>query len=146
MTTIAVTKNQIACDLQFSHSSGYKFKGKTKLYEFPVSALYSKPFTIGYCGDVAGIVPVLDWMADPMQKPPKVKYSEFVVLTADKKIFTFSDPSQWLSVDQDFYAVGSGATFALGAMGSGATALEAVKAASKFDPFTGMGFKQVSYE
>jgi hypothetical protein len=146
MTTIAVTKNQIACDLQIYHASGYKFKTKTKIYEFQISAVYPKPFCIGYAGNVDGLVPVLDWLADPTTKPPRVSSSEFVVLTSDHKIFTFANPSQWFAVDQPFYAIGSGATFALGAMGSGATALDAVKAASKFDPMTGMGFKHIDYK
>lgn len=145
MTTIAVTKTQIACDLQFTHSNGLKFKGKTKLYEFPISAIYPKPFCIGYCGDAAAILPVLDWLVDPTTRPPKSTTGEFVVLTSDKKIYTFSSPAQWIIVDQPMYAIGSGSHFALGAMGAGATALEAVKSAAKFDPMTGLGFKSVDY-
>jgi len=148
MTTIALNKNQIAGDLQFSHSSGYKFRGKTKLYSFENTLIYPKPFTVGYAGEVNAIVPVLEFIADPTEwkRAPNSKYAEFVVLTADHKIFTFSDPTKWLQIDQPYYAIGSGATFALGAMAVGASALDAVKAASKYDASTGMGFKHVEYE
>lgn len=147
MTTIALTKTQIASDLQFSHSNGFKFKGKTKLYTFENPLIHPVPFTVGYAGSVEGIVPVLDFLVDPtgFKKAPTVRYAEFVVLTADHKLYTFSDPTKWLQVDQPFYAIGSGATFALGAMATGATALDAVKAASKFDPMTGLGYRKVDY-
>lgn len=37
----------------------------------------------------------------------------------------------------DFYAVGSGAKVALGAMACGKSAVEAVRIAARFDPYTG---------
>jgi hypothetical protein len=145
MTTIAVTKNQIACDLQISHNSGYKFKGKTKLYEFESSLVYPKPFCVGYCGNTDAVVPVLDWLVNPTTKPPKIVSTEFLVLTSDHKIYTFNSPNDWMLVDQPIYAIGSGSLLAIGAMEAGASAIEAVKIASKYDPSTGMGFRKVDY-
>ncbi len=40
-------------------------------------------------------------------------------------------------VIDDFYAIGSGAKVALGAMACGKSAIEAVRIAARFDPYTG---------
>jgi 20S proteasome alpha/beta subunit len=60
-------------------------------------------------------------------------------------MFVFDDPSAWLVVDQPYYAIGSGSPFALGALAQGASAKEAVEAAAKSDPFTGMGVKSYNW-
>jgi ATP-dependent protease HslVU (ClpYQ) peptidase subunit len=53
----------------------------------------------------------------------------------------FDNPSSWMKIDEPFFAIGSGSTTALGAMHAGATTAQAIKAATKVDPFTGMGVK-----
>ena len=145
MTTIAITKNEIACDLQFTHPSGYKFRGSTKIHQVYNPQVYPKPFYIGFSGAAQECQQVVSWLLSPDGKPPKVRASEFVVLTADKKMFTFKQPSNWIEINQPYYAVGSGSHYATGALASGKTAIEAVRIAAKHDPNTGHGTKNYTF-
>lgn len=108
MTTIAMTKNEIACDLQFTHGGGHKFKGSTKVHELYSPRLYHRPFYVGFCGAAQECQAVVQWLQDPDGKPPKVHNSEFLVLTHDKKMFAFQQPTNWLEVKEQNYAIGSG--------------------------------------
>lgn len=146
MTTIAVTKTGMACDLQFTHPSGYKFKGSTKVHQVYNPSIYPKPFYVGFSGAAQECQQVVNWLMHPEDKPPKVRGSEFVVLTADKKMFTFVQPTSWLEINQPYYAIGSGNHYATGAMAAGKSPLEAVKIAAKHDPGTGHGFKEFSFQ
>ena len=119
-----------------------KFRLKTKIFEFESPLLYPKPFYVGLAGTVEKFADVLEFFRDPTQykKPPSLGNGEGLILTTDGKIFTFfKDPTNWLVIDQPTYAIGSGMHFAMGSMESGATPLEAVKAAIKLDPSSGMG-------
>lgn len=142
MTTIAVSKTQIAGDRQCTHGGGMKFKLKTKIFKFEQPILYHVPFYVGLAGTVEKFADVLEFFNDPTQykSPPKLGNGEGVILATDGKIFTFfKDPTNWLVVDQPTYAIGSGMHFAMGAMASGATPVEAVKVAIKNDPSSGFG-------
>lgn len=141
ITTIAMNKNEIACDLQFTHGSGYKFKGSTKVHEIFNPSVYPKPFYVGFCGSVEAGQAGLAWLVDPSDKPPKTSGAEFVILTKDKRMFTFQNPSKWIEIKEPFYSVGSGSQYAAGALAAGKTPIEAVKIAAKFDPHTGVGYK-----
>ena len=48
-------------------------------------------------------------------------------------------------MDEPTYAIGSGMHYALGALKTGATPKEAVVAASKLDPMTGLGVKVMEF-
>jgi len=141
MTTIALNKNEIACDLQFTHPSGYKFKGTTKVHQIFNPAVYPKPFYVGFAGSVTAGQAGLGWLVDPVGRPPKGGGAEFVVLTHDKKMFTFTNPANWIEITEPHYSIGSGSQYAAGAMQAGKSPLEAVKIAAKFDPNTGNGYK-----
>lgn len=146
MTTIAVTRDQIACDLQITHPNGYKFKCKTKIFEYTLSAIYPEPFVLGYCGNPDSLVGVQEYLlaGGKVPKNPKNE-SEFVVLTQSGKIFNFYKADEWFEIDQDYYAIGSGGAYALGAMASGADARTAVLAAINQDPKSGFGVKSFSF-
>jgi ATP-dependent protease HslVU (ClpYQ) peptidase subunit len=142
MTTIAVSKSQIAGDRQATHAGGLKFRLKTKIFEFNQPILYDKPIYVGLAGNVESFADVLAWFSDPTQykTPPALKGGEGVILAKDGKIFTFfKSPANWTVIDQNTYAIGSGSHFAMGAMAAGASPIDAVKEAIKLDPSTGMG-------
>ncbi len=141
MTTIALNKNQIAGDLQMTHSNGITFKSTSKLFTFDNKLIYPQPFIVGFCGDVDSAINIMDFFRDPENyKGKKVnKGCEFVVLTKDKKMYTFSDPTKWLPLIGKFYAIGSGSHFAMGAMEVGKTPKEAVQIAIKLDKGSGYG-------
>jgi hypothetical protein len=96
-------------------------------------------------GNLDSFGAILDFFIDPSdyKKAPQLKGGEAIVLSADGKIWTFSNPTMWIHVDQPYYAIGSGMNFAMGAMASGASPYEAVRYASKLDPMTGMGVTKI---
>lgn len=146
MTTVAANLDSIASDLQVTHPAGHKFKLDTKIISIHQPAFYPVPFHVGLCGNLEKFGELINFLQYPQdyKKPPKIKGMEALVLTEDKKLFTFYQPTNWVKVDQKYYAVGSGSSFAMAAMEAGKTPLQAVKIASKFDLYTGLGFKSIN--
>ena len=139
----------MAGDRQATHSSGLKFKIKTKIFKFSNKLLYPRDFIVGYSGSLSVVGDVLAFLADDQgqTKMPKIKgEAEFLVLTEDKQIFTFFNVSSWILLDEPHYSIGSGSHIAMGALKAGASPKDAVKAASECDPSTGMGVKVVNFK
>lgn len=144
MTTIAATKKVIACDLQVSWNGGYKFRTTTKVFGLDKNKYVPEPFYIGYAGTVEKAHGIINWLRYPDEiKRPKHDGSSFLILTEKGKLITFNDPHPdgWIEVNEPFFAIGSGAAFAQATMLAGLSPKDAVLAASKLDPLTGMGVK-----
>jgi hypothetical protein len=146
MTTIAVNKYAMACDLQFTHSGGIKFKGKTKIIDLKpevAKAIFgvNRAF-IGFCGNADIWGEIVSWYDSPGEKLPKTKGIELLLLTDKQKIYHGTTLSNWMEICEPHFSIGSGMHLALSAMQIGATPKEAVKAAAKYDPNTGMGVKE----
>ena len=101
---------------------------------------------MGFAGSLEDAHGMLEWFNSPTEKPPKTRSNEFIILTEDRKIFTFVNPTRWVSINEPFYAIGSGGSYALGALHSGKTPREAVLVASKCDAGTGMGVKSFTFK
>ena len=146
MTTIAVSRNQIAADKQATHSGGLQFKIKTKLFTFSNKEFYPHEFHVGLAGNLDKFQSILMFFQDPhgFDEPPKDKHTEGVILTGDGKIYTFSNPVNWMMIDEPFYAIGSGMNFAIGAMAMGATPKQAIQIASKYGTGSGMGVSVIN--
>jgi hypothetical protein len=146
VTTIAVNKNAMACDLQFTHSGGIKFKGKTKIIELRpevAKAIFDvKKAYIGFCGNADIWGEIVSWYSSPGDKLPKTKGIELLLLTDEHKIYHGTTLANWMEIPEPFFSIGSGMHLAIGAMADGASPKEAVKIASKHDPNTGMGVKE----
>lgn len=146
ITTIAVNKQSIACDLQFTHATGIKFKGHTKIIQIDeklCNTLFGcdKAY-VGFCGNADIWGNVVQWLSNPDGKPPKCKQIEMVLLTEKGQIYHGTDLTNWMSLNLDKFAIGSGMHLALAAMESGKTPRQAITVASKYDPNTGMGVKE----
>lgn len=133
-------------DLQFTNNAnGNKWKGKTKVFKFKAHELtYPEcDFIMGFCGSAADLAEVATFYDYPElhKRPPKGRNLSGLVLTANREIFVFDHYSTWLRVNQPFLAVGTGSTYAIGAMAMGASPKEAVRAAMKHDIYTGYGTK-----
>lgn len=139
MTTIAWDGKTVAADTQLSY--GYTLApGKhIKYYE-----IGDGTFLLG-SGLVSEIADWAEYMKERAQgerpKVPRLKESTLWVLTGrgkNKRVEEVLRGDRYVHVMpiNAPWAIGSGGEFALGAMGAGATAEEAVKIASKFDPFT----------
>jgi ATP-dependent protease HslVU (ClpYQ) peptidase subunit len=140
----------MACDLQMTQSNTIKWKCKTKIYKFKAHQEVYAPcdFMVGFAGSAGDIVGIADYFEDPdsWKKPPKLSGDmNGLVLTQEGNIYIFQNPGRWLLVDAPYAACGSGSVFALGAVNAGASVKEAVKIASKLDPWSGMGVKQMSW-
>jgi 20S proteasome alpha/beta subunit len=139
----------MCCDLQFTVGGMIKTKGKTKIFRVSPHPMHypEEEFIIGFCGNAAEVIDVADFYYQPenYKTPPKTKNLSGIVLTKSGKIFQFDNYGVWLSVNEQFAAAGSGAMIALGALHVGAFPKEAVLAACKVDPYSGMGTKLLSF-
>jgi ATP-dependent protease HslVU (ClpYQ) peptidase subunit len=101
--------------------------------------LYKKQgHIIGFCGDVSQALVFVDWFFNQKKnrKPDLASETgwEAMVLNVDG-VTTWDRSLRPIPMDDHFYAIGSGATLAIGAMEFGATAREAVAIACKRDPY-----------
>lgn len=147
VTTIAVNHEAMACDLQMTYGGGTKMKTATKIIvlEGKLSKeLYScDKALIGFSGNASQWASVIGWFTDPTQKMPRLKGIELLMLTSKKKIFHASDSlSHWVGLNDKYFSIGSGCSFALGALECGKSPKESVLIASKRDPYTGFGAKE----
>ena len=147
MTTVAVNKEGIAADKQFTYQGALKMMGKTKIFDVPketAKAVFnSDRVLVGFCGNAIPMQRAVEWLWNPTKKFPKLKEIEILMLTDRKEIYHGNDFRSLLKVEDKFMAIGSGMTYAIAAMTCGKTPLEAVKIASKHDPMTGMGFNEL---
>lgn len=146
MTTIAVCKDsmEIGSDLQYTEGQMRKWKGSPKVYQFqPHELTYPNcRFYIGFAGTAEQIVSVAEFFSRPeTTKPPRATGLKGAILTEEGNIYCFDTYDKWLLVNEKKYAIGSGADVALGALHSGASVRDSIKAAMKVDPFTGLGIK-----
>lgn len=102
---------------------------------------------IGGCGNTTILQRYVDWFLDGERgfKPGlgvKDEDAEFLVVRQSGRV-EFHDRNGVHGLQGRFFAIGSGSSAALGAMYMGATARQAVKAASRFDVNTGEGMHVV---
>ena len=147
ITTIAVNRTMMAGDRQFSHSAGVKMRGRTKIYEIPSEVSQemfgNKRVFVGFAGNADAFADAIGYLHSPSESPPKIRGVEMLMLNERGEIYHATNFRNWLLIDQDHFAIGSGMQFAMAAMGSGKDPLEAVKIASKYDSNTGMGFNKL---
>lgn len=106
---------------------------------FPVKKVFAK-------GDalygIAGLQSVglrwLDWFTDGQKgKMPSLVDVSIIRLSAEDGVQVLEGSGGFFSVERHFYAVGSGATAAMGAYMAGADAKKAVEIATKIDAGSG---------
>lgn len=98
---------------------------------------------IGAAGDAISIGRAWMFLDNPAifdNKVPKIKNCEFIALTKDG-IATSIDLRMWFPLEDDFYAIGTGAQYAMGAMAAGKSPKDAILVATEKDIYTGMGVK-----
>jgi len=132
-------------DKQFTHASGMKLTGKTKVYEVPHPDVFQcKRAFIGFAGNADAFGKALGWLHDPTTKAPKLRDVEMLLLTDKGEILHGTTMHNWLQIPQPFMAIGSGMHYAMGAMAAGKDPYEACKIASKHDSNTGCGFVKLT--
>jgi ATP-dependent protease HslVU (ClpYQ) peptidase subunit len=145
MTTIAANKLMMAGDRQFTHNSGMKLLGKTKILQVPLPEIFDcKKAIIGFAGNAEIWGDIVAWLHSPEGKAPRCRDIEFLMLQNGGKLFHATNMQNWLEIKDPFYAIGNGMQYAQAAMASGKDPYEACKIASKYDPMTGLGFNKIT--
>jgi len=120
--------------------------GGQGLKSYDVKVAKKKGFLIGMCGnDCPSLDDILDWyFEDDKKRKDEFKKVDFAIIVVDPDgaIWEWDHRGLAHKVKHEFYAIGSGAHVALGAMEMGADAKQAVKAAIKWAD--GCGGKVVS--
>ncbi len=135
MTTIAVRDGVMAADTMESIATeaggSRKFLGCKKIYT-------GMGQIIGTSGDSTPGHIAATWLTTGSGAEPDFTVDDdFELLVLNENgLFTVDRYMVPIELNEPFYAVGSGTKAALGAMHMGATAAEAVKVASKIDPYT----------
>lgn len=94
---------------------------------------------IGFCGRTAQAFKFIEWYKSGRKKEDALSDddSDFVALViVDGVVYRYDGYNPQL-IKHKFHAIGSGFNIALGAMEAGASAIEAIKIAKKYDIYTG---------
>jgi ATP-dependent protease HslVU (ClpYQ) peptidase subunit len=135
MTTIVCNKIAMAADRRISDVPMFL---TTKIFRVGDS-LY------GFAGSPAQSLKFLEWRREPDKKPEFSGAADFTVLELSHAgIFYWDDELIRLPVEADFYAIGNGAEYALGALAMGASLKRSIVVASRWDEKTGPEVQMMS--
>jgi 20S proteasome alpha/beta subunit len=130
MTTIAVSRSEMACDSRSSYDNGEWYLCDDKIIRLADEL-------IGCSGEVADIFKFLAWYRSTGElERPELKDMEAVVLNADG-LFHYSSSTYGSRICQPFFAIGSGSMAANAAMLCGKTPAKAVEIACALDKNSG---------
>lgn len=143
MTTIVATRTELIVDTLISADGAPFHTGK--LYDIP------KLGYVAFCGELglglryvkhlqAGkgkILPLPENFFNGIE--PKDVDTDIIIVNG-KEIILLDRFWEPMVIDEPFYAAGSGASYALGAMHAGAAPMKAMEIAAQLDPFTGGPF------
>ena len=130
MTTIVCNRRSMAADKRISDSGGAAFM-TTKIHRINGSL-------IGFCGNAEQAMQFIEWRRNPGAKPSfNEACFEALELTAAGELLWWGSEMIALQIEDGYFAIGSGASFALGAMAMGASPNKAIRIASQYDSATG---------
>lgn len=140
MTTIAYRDGVIAADTRGT-DDGYH----PGIYRTQKLFVVGDGDIIGTAGDDSTGMVFVDWYGSKKlgrrPKPPErlvTGEADFCCLVLTREgLFWYDKWCRPNKIYDDFYAIGSGGSYAMGAMAHGASAEEAVKTAMRWDPNTG---------
>lgn len=133
MTTIAVNKDEMAGD-SLVDDGGIRAK-TTKIFRV-------KNDLVGLAGSLGEGLEWIEWYgSDTDDDPPTLANTNIIILKKGGQIYTIDPTGFPIKASEKFYAIGSGAPAAMGAMYAGKTPTEAVKIACKVCISTGLPVK-----
>ena len=94
---------------------------------------------LGIAGNAEQARRFVEWRRTPEAKPTFVETCsiEVLELSADGSLTWWGSEMVGVPIEDDFYAIGSGASLALGALSMGATPKQAIGVAARWDSGTG---------
>ena len=131
MTTIAFDGQRLAVDSRVVNDTMICYERAKKLW-------FIRGRWIAFCGSIESMMIAVQWFKAGMPKEKPQVSKNFGALAWDmrRRPVFYEDGLVAIPEGRELLAYGSGAHFALGAMAAGATAVEAVKIAARFDPNT----------
>ena len=145
MTTVAYSSGVLAFDSKITGNDGYTGWG--------IKGRKTSKFLMAGCGSFADMTAFMDWMQAGGVVADKKLFGidrkiEMSAIVVNKKghVYFYEDYLYPFQIDAPFHAIGSGSSYAIGAMAFGATAVQAIKIASKWDNGTGGLIRQLSWE
>lgn len=143
MTTICYRDGVMAADSRVtidSEGGGARVFRCEKLYR--VKTYNGKRCLVGLAGGSFDGLAFLDWLVSKTSEPPQRLIDGDAAFTAlvlnQHGLFEYDKWCRPERIIEPFYAVGSGAKAALGALHMGASARRAVAVACKIDPYTAL--------
>lgn len=133
MTTVAWKGNVLAADTMATNLDNNLRSKVTKLHRLPGRI-------IGFAGDIQSSLRFIEWMqlGDRNAKKPRYKFCEFDAIELNAEgAWLWDHDFGAMKIENNFYAIGSGAPVAIGAMEMGASPLKAIHVAAKWDANTG---------
>jgi ATP-dependent protease HslVU (ClpYQ) peptidase subunit len=151
MSTVAYKDGIIAGDTMMSFGSeligGVRKVGRTENFLF------------GYVGQMSGMYRMYKWVNNlPEYTDPNDFYEHAdtlnmgdidgsaILISRTEDIWALSAAGGMILLRRAYESVGSGSTYALGALASGASAIEAVKTAITLDAYTGGKVETVTFK
>lgn len=134
MSVICVRDGVMAADTRALHPDAGITRG-TKLFRKRIGR---RDHILGFAGNLSFSMLYYDWYGSGKPMPELLRYipadSEFnVLILIGKQLYEADNSCRPIEVEAKFYAIGSGAQAALGAMRRGATAFEAANIACEID-------------
>ena len=120
----------------------------TKVWELDPSV---SPFVlVGGAGTYTSVLQAVTWIsegADPNNKP-ELDEKDFHLLGCDQlgNFWLAADSLEFMPIEADIHAIGSGGHYAMGAMLAGSTPERAVELACLVDEHSGNGVTSLAYE
>ena len=135
MTTIAYKDGVMAADTRAYRGNKSWIGTKTKIFKIGNDLVGVSTSGVG----VSNVI--IDWYTKGMsydisEKVSGDNYIELLVVKPDGSAMFMDSNLLPTYINSEYYAVGSGDTYAMGAMAMGASPKKAVKVAKMFDPFT----------
>lgn len=136
MTTIVYRNGILAADTRAYSGDKTPVGSKTKIHQLEDGTLVGISTT-----NVGGDSLLLDWVrrGSPIPATSDLKPDTFMMLMVktDGTVWYANDNLAWSGpLRAEFFAIGSGNQFALGALAAGADALQAVRIACDLDPWS----------
>lgn len=144
MTTIVFRDGILAADGRITHNDTIVGDNFTKIH------VLADGGAVAMCGRPDECVPIIEWLkavaaGEQAGPQPDVESSTLLHISGDGVVRVLND-RHWIEIEEPYFAAGSGATAALGALHAGASAIEAVAAAIKTDPYSGGQVRAVTLQ
>lgn len=100
---------------------------------------------IGFSGRSEDKVSVLYWLKHPGTKPQPHDSFWMIAIDCRGRLWSLQEKLIWVRIKANKWAIGTGGDYAMGAMASGKSAVEAVRIAIKLDNSSGFGVDTVRF-